>query len=130
MVLNDTLANALSLMQNSEKVGKLDCTISPGSRLIREVLSILKENKYVDVYEAAITDKGSTIQVKLSGKINRCNVIKPRFSVKFNEIEKYEKRFLPAKDFGILIISTPTGLMTHKDVKTKGIGGKLIAFCY
>ena len=45
-------------------------------------------------------------------------------------MEKYEKRYLPAKQFGILIISTPKGLMTHVQAMDKKTGGKLIAYCY
>ena len=41
-----------------------------------------------------------------------------------------EKRYLPAKDFGILIMSTSKGIMTHYDAKKKNLGGKLLSYCY
>ena len=56
--------------------------------------------------------------------------IKPRFAVKATEYEKFEKRYLPAKGFGILIVSTVKGLMTHYEAKQQGLGGRLIAYCY
>ncbi len=46
------------------------------------------------------------------------------------EFEKFEKRFLPAKDFGFLILSTSKGIMTHLAAKEKSIGGKLLAYVY
>ena len=46
------------------------------------------------------------------------------------EYEKFEKRYLPAKGFGIIIVSTPKGLMIHKEAISKVTGGKLIAYCY
>ena len=46
------------------------------------------------------------------------------------DFEKYEKRFLPAKDFGIIIMTTPQGIMTHIEAKKKSTGGKLLAYCY
>jgi len=46
------------------------------------------------------------------------------------EYEKWEKRFLPAFDFGLLIVSTSQGVMTHKEAREKGIGGRLIAYVY
>lgn len=130
MVLNDPLANALSAMLNNERIGKLECNIYPSSKLIQRVFDILKEKGYISVYEVTKDDRGARISVKLAGHINKCGVIKPRYSVKVDGLEKYEKRYLPAKDFGILILSTPKGLMTHQDAKEKNLGGKLIAYCY
>ena len=130
MVMNDVLAAGMSAMLNNERIGKLECDIYPGSKLIQRVLEILKEKGYVSGFEIKKDDKGSSISVKLTGQINKCGVVKPRYSVKVNDIEKYEKRYLPAKDFGILILSTPQGLMTHTDAKIKNIGGKLIAYCF
>ncbi len=128
--MNDTLAAALSLILNNEKIGKLDCTIYPGSKLISGIFSIMKEKGYISGYESKQDDRGVSINIKLTGKINKCGVIKPRYSVNVHELEKYEKRYLPAKDFGILILSTSKGLMTHQDAKIKNIGGKLVAYCY
>jgi small subunit ribosomal protein S8 len=31
---------------------------------------------------------------------------------------------------GAIIVSTPQGLMTHREAKEKGIGGRLLAFVY
>ena len=59
-----------------------------------------------------------------------CKAIKPRYMVSVSEIEKYEKRYLPAKNFGIIIISTSQGLMTHQTAIDKNIGGSLIAYIY
>ena len=66
----------------------------------------------------------------LEGNINKCGVIKPRHAVKKDEFEKFEKRYLPAKNFGILILTTPEGIMTHHDAKERGIGGRLLAYMY
>jgi small subunit ribosomal protein S8 len=39
-------------------------------------------------------------------------------------------RYLPAKEFGILIMTTPKGVMTHKQAKEENIGGILLAYVY
>jgi len=44
--------------------------------------------------------------------------------------EKFEKRYLPAKDFGMIIVSTNQGIMTHIEAKEKGLGGRLLAYVY
>jgi small subunit ribosomal protein S8 len=50
--------------------------------------------------------------------------------VKRDQYEKWEKRFLPAVGFGILIVSTQKGVMTHATAIEQGMGGRLIAYVY
>jgi len=130
MSLNDPLANALSIISNTLKVGKSECTIKPISKLVQTVFDIMKKKNYVSDYEVIEDGKGNFIKLKLGENINKCGVIKPRFSIKSNNFEKYEKRFLLAKDFGILIVSTSKGIITHIEAKEKNLGGRLIAYCY
>ncbi len=129
-MLNDTLANALSTILNSEKIGKSSCLVSPASSIIKNVLNLLNEEGYVGKYEEVTKEKGAVLNVNLIGKVNNCSVIKPRFTVKRDGFEKFEKRFLLAEGFGVIIVSTSQGMMTHEQAKKKKIGGKLIAFCY
>jgi small subunit ribosomal protein S8 len=130
MSLNDPLANAMSKLLNFEKVGKKECIVKPMSRLIKEVLDILNEEGYVGTYEVVEDGRGNSLKLNLLGNVNKCGAIKPRSAVTIDNYEKFEKRFLPSKDFGLLIISTSQGLMTHFKAKEKKIGGKLIAYCY
>jgi small subunit ribosomal protein S8 len=37
---------------------------------------------------------------------------------------------LPARNFGFLILTTSDGILTHVEARERGIGGKLIAYCY
>lgn len=129
-MLNDPLANALSIILNSESKGRDSCLIKPVSEITKGVLKIMQENNYLGSFKEEQDSKGNYLNLNLTGAINKCGVIKPRFSVKKDGFEVFEKRFLPAKDFGILIVSTPKGLMTHAEAKKKNLGGKLIAYCY
>ncbi len=129
-MLNDPLANALSNILNKENARTKECIIKPSSKIIKEVLKIMKNNYYVGEFKEIEDSKGNMLSVQLLNNINKCGVIKPRFSVKKDGYEKFEKRFLLAKDFGILIVSTPQGIMTNDEAKKKGIGGKLLAYCY
>ncbi len=129
-MLNDTLASALSNITNAEKIGRTECFFRPCSKQIMEVLNILNKEGYLGKYEVINDTKSKTLKISLLGKINKVCVIKPRFSVKKDNFEKFEKRFLPAKDFGVIIVSTSKGMMTHNEAKEKKIGGKLIAYCY
>jgi len=130
MTLNDPLANALSRINNAEKIGKLNCIVSPSSKIIKSVLGIFKKEGYIKEFKETKTTKGNFLEVTLSGKINNCSVIKPRYPIKIDDIEKFEKRFLPAKGFGVIILSTSKGILTHYEIKEKHIGGRLLAYCY
>ncbi|MBI2142090.1 30S ribosomal protein S8 [Candidatus Woesearchaeota archaeon] len=129
-MLNDTLSNSLSKIMNAEKACKDRCVLMPASNPVKRVLSILKENKYLGDIEEIKDNRGIRLKVSLIGAINKCGTIKPRFPVKKREFERFEKVYLPAKDFGLIIVSTPKGLMPHTEAKKNGLGGKLIAYCY
>ncbi|MBE0516366.1 MAG: 30S ribosomal protein S8 [Methanophagales archaeon] len=130
MSLNDPLADALSHLKNTERVGMMECTLKPASKLIGNVLSVLKEGGYIAEFEFAEDGKAGLFKVKLCGKINDCNAIKPRFYVRVKEYERWEKRLLPARDFGMLIVTTSKGVMSHEKAIEGGIGGQLLAFVY
>ena len=130
MSLNDTLANTLSLILIDEKAGKNESKVRPSSKIIKKVLDVMKSNNYIGDFEEIKDGKGNMIKLNLIGNINKCGVIKPRYSVKKDEFEKFEERYLLARSMGILIVSTPFGIITHNEAKKKGIGGKLLAYCY
>ena len=130
MSLNDTLATVLSQIDNAIKVGKESVTTKHSSKQIETVLSIMKEKGYIGELEKVEDSKGNYFIVHLIGQLNKCGVVKPRFSVKADGLERYEKQFLPARDFGALVLSTNQGMMTHKEAKEKGIGGRLISYYY
>jgi small subunit ribosomal protein S8 len=129
-MLNDTLSVALSNILNAEKVGKTFCLIKPSSRLTLKILELMKSNLYIGDYEIINPSQGGEIRVELIGRINKCGVIKPRFSVKIVDYVKFEKRYLPAVELGFLIVSTPKGIMTHKEAIEKNLGGSLLAYVY
>ena len=128
--MNDTLAAALNGILNAERVGKTSVRVRPNAKLTRLVLDIMHNHRYIGEYTLIADGKGGVLDVQLIGGVNKCGVIKPRFSVTTAEFTKFEKRFLPAKDFGFIILSTSQGVMTNTQAKEKGIGGKLLAYVY
>ena len=121
----DLLSDALNAIKVAELKGKTTCIV-PNSKLVYAVLTALKDNAYL----ANIEKKDRTITVSLTGNVNNCGSIRPRFFVKNADWEKQETRFLPSRDVGIIIVSTSTGLMTHTQAKSKKVGGTLLAFVY
>lgn len=126
----DTLANALITLKNHEMLGKKECEIKPASKMIGSILKIMQKEGYIGDFEFIDDGKAGIYKVKLIGRINNCRAIKPRYSVKYGEFMEWEKRYLPAKEFGILFVSTPRGIVTHHEAKQLHTGGKLLAFVY
>ena len=129
-MLNDPLANALSLIKNAEIKGKGTCLIQPSSKLIGNVLNLLKEKGYISEFEYMEDGKAGVFQVKLMGNINNCGVIKPRYPIKREDLEKWESRYLPARDFGLLILTTTQGIISQDEAKKNRVGGKVLAYVY
>jgi small subunit ribosomal protein S8 len=126
----DTLANGLTTIINNEMRNKRECIISPASKLLGRILRIIQLNGYIGEFEFIDDGRSGKFKVQLLGRINKCGAIRPRFSVKLDEFEEWEKKFLPSRDVGILVISTPRGVLSHREAIEKRIGGRLLAFVY
>lgn len=123
----DTLADALNMIKNAKKANKEVVKINMISNLLIEVLKIMKQKGVVKKYK--IESKDKSIEVTI-GELFDCKAIKPRFTCDVDQIEKYRRRYLPARNIGTLIISTNKGLMTNEEAKEEKIGGCLIAYFY
>ncbi len=130
MVLLDPLADALSTIKNAEAVGKDSCTIRPASKLIGNVLKVMNDRGYIGDFEFVEDGKAGIYTVELIGRINKCGAIKPRYSVGVTEFERWEKQFLPAKNFGVLILTTPKGVISQYEARENNVGGQLLSFVY
>jgi len=129
MSLNDQIADALSKINNAVKALNKTVVLKKSKFLIN-ILDLLKKQNYIGSYEVIEDGRGDLIEVNLLGNINKCGIVKPRYPVKVEELESFEKRFLPAKDFGVIIISTNKGLLTQTESKELNVGGTIIAYCY
>ena len=126
----DVLSNGLTSIVNNELRNKRECVISPASKLLGRIFRVMQLNGYIGEFEFIDDGRTGKFKVQLLGRVNKCGAIKPHFSVRMNEFEIWEKRFLPSRDIGMLIVSTSKGIMPHREAKEKGIGGKLVAYVY
>jgi small subunit ribosomal protein S8 len=129
-MLMDPLANCLSNIINHERIGKTEVIIEPASKIIAETLRIMQKAGYIGEFEFIDDGRAGKFRIQLLGRINATGVIKPRFPVKYRSFERWEKQFLPARDFGMLIVATPKGVMAHKEAINLNVGGRLIAYVY
>lgn len=120
----DIVADALNEIMNAKKARKSEIVLNKNSKLLRNVLDIAKERGYLDY-----SVEGNEIKVSLKN-LNEIKAVKPRYTISVKKINNYVRRFLPAKNFGLLIISTNKGLMSHEDAEEKNMGGCIIAYMF
>jgi small subunit ribosomal protein S8 len=87
-------------------------------------------NGYIGEFEFIDDGRSGKFKVQLLGRINKCGAIKPRFAIRVDQIEEWEKKFLPSRDVGLLVVSTSNGVLAHKEAQERRIGGRLLAFVY
>ncbi|NCN86387.1 30S ribosomal protein S8 [archaeon] len=124
---HDIVADALNMIRNAKKANKEVVKVKIISNLLIEVLKIMKQEGAIKKYK--IDSKEKTLEITI-GDLTECKAIKPRFSCDKSQIEKYRRRYLPARNLGIVILSTNKGLMTHKEAQEEQIGGCLVAYFY
>lgn len=121
----DSIANMLvsiknGFMNRSEKILILS------SKIIIEIAKILKKEGYIEDYQLTEDKKKLEIILKyqnnepLVSQIQRISKPGCRVYAKNKEIPTV------LGGLGMVIVSTPQGLMTGKQAKTKGLGGELI----
>ena len=120
----DIIADALNQIMNAKKAKKTSVVIKKHSKLLRNILDIAKESGYLD-YEV----DGTELKVEIF-KLNELKAVKPRYTVSVKNINKYVRRYLPAKNFGFVIVSTNQGLMKAEEAEEQNLGGCLIAYMF
>jgi small subunit ribosomal protein S8 len=123
----DIVADALNMIKNAKKARNNSVKIKKISDILIEILKIMKQKGAIKKYK--INSKNKSIDITIGDLID-CKSIKPRFTCKVKEIEKYRRRYLPARQIGTMIISTNKGLITYEEAQQEKVGGCLIAFFY
>lgn len=97
MSLMDPLANALNHLSNCERVGKDVAYVQPASKLIGRVFKVMQDKGYMGNFEYIEDGKAGIYKVELTGHINKCGAVRPRYAVKKNRIWKIRKKIFACK---------------------------------
>jgi small subunit ribosomal protein S8 len=126
----DLLNDALVAIRHADLQGQETVHLTPVSKLVGEVLRLFQEHRYIDGFTYLQNGRGGEYEVKLSRRINSCGVIKPRLAVRVRDLERFESRYLPAQDFGLIILSTNRGVVTQVQARELKVGGRLLAYVF
>jgi small subunit ribosomal protein S15Ae len=85
---------------------------------------------YIDEFEIIDDHRNGKIVILLNGRLNKCGIISPRFSIKVADMEKWVNKCLPSRQFGKLVLTTSQGIMDHETARKRHTGGKVLGFFY
>ena len=120
----DPIADLLVRIRNASLAGKNE-VLFPFSKMKESILAIMKREGFVDEL-TVITDgnkKNISITISDDKKPTHLRLISKqgrKIYIKKKDIK------IPLRGFGLLILSTPQGIITGREAIKKGIGGELI----
>ena len=125
----DPVADMLERTRNAS-LARLSRVVMPFSQLKKAIAAILKQEGFIEEFSEA-TDKNGfgTLEVSLRHDENRESVIShlkrwstPGMRVYF----KYEDLPRICSGLGVLILTTPQGVMTDKEARKRHVGGEAL----
>jgi small subunit ribosomal protein S8 len=132
MSMTDPLSDMLSRIRNGQKARRQQITAKP-SKLHETVLNVLKDEGYIRGFEVRELRKGVkeiVIDLKYYEGAPAIRLIE-RVSSPGRRV--YSQSKLLRKEhggLGISIVSTPLGVMSDSQARSKNVGGEIIARVY
>ncbi|XP_032692604.1 40S ribosomal protein S15a-like [Lontra canadensis] len=126
----NALADALKSINNAEKRGNRLVLVRPCSKVIVRFLMVMMKHGYTSKFEITDAHRAGKIAVNLTGRLNKCGVISPRFDVQLKDLEKWQNNLFPSHQFGFIVLTTSAGLMGHEEARRKHTGGTILGFFF
>ncbi|KAK7112448.1 small ribosomal subunit protein uS8A [Littorina saxatilis] len=130
MVRMNVLADALRNIARAEQGGKRQVLIRPCSKVIVKFLTVMMRHGYISEFEIVDDHRSGKIVVNLTGRLNKCAVISPRFDISVRDLETWTTNLLPSRQFGYIVLTTSGGIMDHEEARRKHLGGKILGFFF
>ncbi|KAJ2338036.1 40S ribosomal protein S22 [Coemansia sp. RSA 2671] len=104
--------------------------VRPSSKVIIKFLSVMQRHGYIGEFEIVDDHRAGKIVIQLTGRLNKCGVISPRFPIKVTDIEQWVSDLLPSRLFGYIVMTTSAGIMDHEEARRRHVGGKILGYFY
>ena len=130
MVRTSVLADALKTITNAERRGKRQVLIRPCSKVIIQFLKVMMHRGYIGEFEVIDDHRSGKIVINLLGRLNKCVAICPRFDIQLNELEEWQAKLLPSRQFGYVVLTTSHGIVDHEEARKKNAGGKILGMFF
>jgi small subunit ribosomal protein S8 len=127
----DPIADMLTRIRNAASASS-NVTYIPHSKIKESIANILKTNNFIAEY--SVEEKGAFKQIVVTLHTKNAQ---PQLSSLIRVSKPGRRVYAAAKEIptvlggrGIVIVSTPQGLMTGRDARRSGLGGELICKVY
>jgi small subunit ribosomal protein S8 len=127
MPVTDPISDLLTRIRNAAKAKRVRVDI-PSSNMKKNLVEILKQQKFIEDYEVLEDKKQNVLRVKLK-YYNGASAISGLKRISTPGLRVYKPAdSLPRvlNGLGIAVISTSKGLMTDKEAKSKALGGEIV----
>jgi len=120
----DPIADLLARIRNATMARKSEVTL-PYSRMKESILTIMKNEGFLDDLKVLDQDGKKNLLVVISSAKKPTHLRQISKQGHKNYIKKKDIR-IPLRGFGLLILSTPKGMITGREAIKQGLGGELI----
>ncbi|XP_055102984.1 small ribosomal subunit protein uS8-like [Symphalangus syndactylus] len=117
MVRMNVLADVLKSINNAKKRGKHQVLIRLCSKVIICFLTVMMKHGFIGEFEIIDDHRAGKVVRNLTGRLNKCGVISPRFDVQPRDLEKWQNNPLPSRQFGFIVLIISAGIMDHKEAR-------------
>ena len=126
MSMQDPISDMLTRIRNGQMAGKIQVAV-PKSKLKVSILKVLSSEGYIDGFDCEEAVKSDiTVKLKYFQGAPVINKIK-RVSSPGLRVYKSSKDVPEAMSgLGVVVVSTPSGVMTGKSAKKAGVGGEVL----
>ena len=127
MPVTDPISDLLTRIRNAARAKKIRVDI-PSSNMKKNLVEILKQQKFIEDYEILEDKKQNILRIKLK-YFNGESAISGLKRISTPGLRVYKPAdSLPRvlNGLGIAVISTSKGLMTDKEAKGKALGGEIV----
>nr|YP_009632720.1 ribosomal protein S8 [Chlorosarcinopsis eremi]AYQ94445.1 ribosomal protein S8 [Chlorosarcinopsis eremi]QEP09189.1 ribosomal protein S8 [Chlorosarcinopsis eremi] len=131
--IHDSISDMLTRIRNA-CLAKKSNVIVPHTKLNHEIAKILEKEGFIQGYQMVLNSNDILIRLKYRSKDSYSGKTKESCITNLKRISKpglriyANHREIPRilGGTGIVIISTPSGILTDREARLKGIGGELI----
>ncbi|MBV9232446.1 MAG: 30S ribosomal protein S8 [Candidatus Eremiobacteraeota bacterium] len=132
MPLTDPIADMLTRIRNANTANHQTVDV-PASRTKQAIALILREEGFIDSFERLSEGPQGTLRIRLRYGPEKEKIITGLRRISRPGLRVYTRKTeIPRVlgGLGLVIMSTPQGIMSGKLAKKRGVGGEVIAYVW
>jgi len=132
MPVTDPIADLLTRIRNANSAN-FETVEIPASKMKEQLLSVLNKEGFIKNYQVVPTGKQNILRVHLKYKKNKEKAIIGIKRISKPGLRVYvENKEIPRilGGLGVVVMSTPKGVMSGRDARKLGVGGEVVCYVW